>query len=56
MTAQGKDQAADDIKAKFPELAKKTTFLWIGLFISNFWAFPMWKPTEIVSGGEHDGV
>jgi hypothetical protein len=46
---QGKDQAADDIKSQFPELAKKTTFLWVGLFTSNFWQFPMMKPTEIVS-------
>ncbi|KAM0710758.1 hypothetical protein Q7P35_001496 [Cladosporium inversicolor] len=43
----GKDQAADDIKDQFPELAKKTTFLWVGLFTSNFWSFPMMKPTEI---------
>ena len=49
ITAQGKDQAADDIKAQFPSLAKKTTFLWVGLFTSNFWQFPMMKPTEIVS-------
>ena len=48
ITPQGKDQAADDIKAQFPELAKKTTFLWVGLFTSNFWSFPMMKPTEIV--------
>jgi len=47
--SQGKDQAADDIKAQFPELAKKTTFLWVGLFTSNFWSFPMMRPTEIVS-------
>lgn len=47
--SKGKDQAADDIKAQFPELAKKTTFLWVGLFTSNFWSFPMMKPTEIVS-------
>ena len=47
--SKGKDQAADDIKSQFPELAKKTTFLWVGLFTSNFWAFPMMKPTEIVS-------
>jgi len=49
MTAQGKDQAADDIKAQLPELAKKTTFLWVGLFTSNFWSYPMMKPAEIVS-------
>jgi len=51
--SQGKDQAADDIKAQFPELAKKTTFLWVGLFTSNFWSFPMMKPTEIVSPSHH---
>lgn len=49
VTMQSKDQAADDIKSQFPELAKKTTFLWVGLFTSNFWSFPMMKPTEIVS-------
>jgi hypothetical protein len=46
---QGKDQAADDIKSTLPELAKKTTFLWVGLFTSNFWSYPMMKPIEIVS-------
>ena len=55
ITAQGKDQAADDIKAQFPSLAKKTTFLWVGLFTSNFWQFPMMKPTEIVSPSSFSG-
>ncbi|KAM0713958.1 hypothetical protein Q7P37_010921 [Cladosporium fusiforme] len=50
----GKDQAADRIKAELPELAKKTTFLWLGLFTSNFWSFPMMKPTELPgSYGSH---
>lgn len=45
---QGKDKAADRIKAELPDLAKKTTFLWIGLFTSNFWSYPMMKPAELV--------
>ena len=47
--AQSKDQAADDIKAQYPDLAKKTTFLWVGFFTSNLWSYPMMKPIEIVS-------
>jgi NAD(P)-dependent dehydrogenase (short-subunit alcohol dehydrogenase family) len=46
---QSKDQAADDIKAQFPDLSKKTTFLWVGFFTSNIWSYPMMKPIEIVS-------
>jgi hypothetical protein len=49
IVAQSKDQAADDIKAHFPDLAKKTTFLWVGFFTSNLWSYPMMKPIEIVS-------
>ncbi|KAK3070132.1 hypothetical protein LTR53_010991 [Teratosphaeriaceae sp. CCFEE 6253] len=41
-----KDRAADEIK-KMPDLAKKTTFLWIGLFPSNFWNFPMMTPIPL---------
>jgi hypothetical protein len=46
---QSKDQTADDIKTQLPDLAKKTTFLWVGFFTSNFWSYPMMKPIEIVS-------
>ena len=46
---QSKDQAADDIKTQLPDLAKKTTFLWVGFFTSNLWSYPMMKPIEIVS-------
>jgi hypothetical protein len=46
---QSKDQAADDIKAQFPDLSKKATFLWVGFFTSNIWSYPMMKPIEIVS-------
>lgn len=48
-TFQSKDKAADKIKAELQDLAKKTTFLWLGMFASNFWAFPMMIPTELVS-------
>ncbi|KAK4541391.1 hypothetical protein LTR36_007992 [Oleoguttula mirabilis] len=49
-----KDKAADKIKETMPDLAKKTTFLWIGLFVSNFWSFPMMKPVELPNGwGSH---
>ncbi|KAK5125403.1 hypothetical protein LTR85_000512 [Meristemomyces frigidus] len=49
-----KDRAADNIKKTMPNLAKKTTFLWIGLFVSNFWTFPMMKPVELPnSWGSH---
>ena len=44
-----KDRAADDIRKNVPDLAKKTTFMWIGLFDSNFWTFPMMTPVELVS-------
>ena len=42
-----KDRAADKIKESLPELAKKTTFLWVAYFTSNL--FGMMKPLEIVS-------
>ncbi|KAK5123032.1 hypothetical protein LTR85_003598 [Meristemomyces frigidus] len=40
-----KDRAADKIKASMPELAKKTTFLWVGWFVSNL--FGLLKPLEL---------
>ena len=40
--------AADELKKTMPELAKKTTFLWVGIFPSNFYQFPMMKPAELV--------
>jgi len=42
-----KDRAADKIKESMPELAKKTTFLWVGYFVSNLWS--MLRPMEVVS-------
>ncbi|KAK5132627.1 hypothetical protein LTR08_008826 [Meristemomyces frigidus] len=49
-----KDRAADKIKSSLPDLAQKTTFLWIGLFVSNFWTFPMMRPTELPNSyGSH---
>lgn len=35
--AQGKDCAADIIKHRLPDLTKRTTFLWVGMFASNLW-------------------
>lgn len=46
---QGKDKAADIIKATMPSVALKTTFMWIGFFSSNFHSNPMMKPIEVVS-------
>ena len=54
---QGKDKAADIIKATMPSVALKTTFMWIGFFSSNFHSNPMMKPIEVVSSspqGEED--
>lgn len=42
-----KDRAADEIKRSMPELASKTTFLWVGYFVSNL--FTLTKPYEVVS-------
>lgn len=42
-----KDKAADEIQRSLPELAKKTTFLWVGWFASNFHN-PLMRPVEIV--------
>lgn len=42
-----KDKAADEIKRSLPDLAKKTTFLGVGFFVSNL--FSMLKPLEMVS-------
>lgn len=39
----------DIIKETLPSVAKKTTFLWIGFFTSNFYNHPMSKPVEVVS-------
>lgn len=44
-----KDKAADEIKRSMPELAAKTTFLWLGWFASNFYSTVLTKPVEIVS-------
>ncbi|KAI6860353.1 hypothetical protein KC343_g14503 [Hortaea werneckii] len=40
-----KDKAADEIKRSLPDLAKKTTFLGVGFFVSNL--FSMLKPLEM---------
>ena len=42
-----KDRAAEEIKKSLPELAKKTTFFWIGWFVSNLWT--LLRPLELVS-------
>jgi hypothetical protein len=43
-----KDKATDEIKRSMPELAAKTTFLWVGWFASNFYTTVLTKPIEIV--------
>ncbi|TKA74598.1 hypothetical protein B0A55_05430 [Friedmanniomyces simplex] len=40
-----KDKAADEIKRSMPDLAAKTTFLWIGWFVSNMWT--LLRPMEV---------
>jgi hypothetical protein len=44
-----KDRASYKISEAMPDLAKKTTFLWVGWFPSNMWVCKGLKPTEIVS-------
>lgn len=52
--AQGKDRAADIIKETLPDLAKRTTFLWVGMFASNFRNPGPIKPAELPgSYGSH---
>lgn len=36
------------IKDKLPELAKKTTFLWVGYYATNMASFPALKPHFVV--------
>lgn len=43
-----KDRAADRIKESMPDLAEKTTFLWVAWFPSNLWTIPALKPIEVV--------
>jgi len=51
---KGKDRAADTIKQTLPDFAKKTTFLWVGMFASNFWTSGILKPAELPgSNGSH---
>jgi len=38
------------IIAELPDLAKKTTFLWVGWYPSNLAWFPMLKAIPVVSG------
>jgi hypothetical protein len=37
------------IKAELPELAAKTTYMYIGYYPQNFFFFPFIKPVEYVS-------
>jgi len=41
------------IRDKFPELAKKTTFLWHGFYITNIAYLPMLQPTLLATSGKH---
>lgn len=44
-----KAQVDDHIRKNLPELAKKTTFLWIGWYPTNMAFLPLIKPMEVVS-------
>ncbi len=44
-----KAQIDDHIRNNLPELAKKTTFLWIGWYPTNMAYMPLIKPTPVVS-------
>jgi hypothetical protein len=44
-----KAQVDDHIRTNLPELAKKTTFLWIGWYPTNMAYVPLVKPMEVVS-------
>lgn len=45
----GKAKADDYIRDEHPELAVKTTFLWVGYYPANMAIFPMMKVTPMVS-------
>ena len=46
--------ATDDyIRQKLPELATKTTFLWVGYYPSNLAYFPMLKPVAMVRWSQY---
>ena len=42
-----KDRAVEEIKRSMPELAKKSTFMWVGMFTQNMWTRPFLKPFEV---------
>ena len=42
-----KDRAVEEIKCSMPELAKKSTFMWVGMFTQNMWTRPFLKPFEM---------
>ena len=46
---EGKAKADDYIREKLPELAAKTTFLWVGYYPANVAHFPMLKAIPMVS-------
>ena len=39
----------EHIHSKMPDLAKKTTFLWVGFYGTNLVYFPLCKPNMLVS-------
>jgi hypothetical protein len=47
-----KAQVDNHIRKNLPELAKKTTFLWIGWYPMNMAYMPLMKPIEVVSHGK----
>ncbi|KAI9657660.1 MAG: hypothetical protein M1821_002836 [Bathelium mastoideum] len=49
-----KAKVDDFIRTELPELAKKTTFLWIAFYGANLAGFPLIKPFEVpMSGGKY---
>ena len=44
-----KAQVDQHIRDHFPELARKTTFLWVSWYAANMAYMPLIKPTELVS-------
>jgi len=51
-----KAQVDDYIRTKLPELAKKTTFLWIGWYPTNMAYMPLIKPMEVVSNSTSETI
>jgi hypothetical protein len=44
----GKAQVGKYIREKLPELAKQRTYLWLGLYVTNFVSSPLLEPNFLV--------